>query len=349
MDDFFEQLPAVDEWRNVDISMFKNELLPAGKPAVLRGLASHWPAVDAGHSSAEALLNYLKAMKPSGSVELFLADSDTNGNMFYTHDLRDYNFKSSKVSFEHAIDCIYGYQKPDSPVAYAGSVPVAQHMPTFMEENSLGLFDNQITPRIWLGNKVKVAAHYDLSHNMACAVRGRRRFRLFPPQQVENLYVGPIDYTLGGRPASLVKFDEPDFYQFPRFKDALASASVAELEPGDALYIPSMWWHHVESLDSFSVLANYWWSPSMLGGDSAYDAMLHSLLTISALPKHERAAWRAFFDHYVFRSEQDPAKHIPEHRRGVLGEMTPKLYEYIKGYLINSMKLGWRKEDHNDE
>jgi hypothetical protein len=105
-----------------------------------------------------------------------------------------------------------------------------------------------------------------------------------------------------------------------------------------------MWWHHVESMDSFSALANYWWSPSMLGGDSAYDAMLHGLLTISALPKHERAAWQSFFDHYVFRPERSPAEHIPEQRRGVLGDMTPKLYEYIKGYLLSSMEQGWRKK-----
>ena len=29
--------------------------------------------------------------------------------------------------------------------------------------------------------------------------------------------------------------------------------------PGDAIYIPPLWWHHVESLGQFNVLVNYWY------------------------------------------------------------------------------------------
>src|SRR3546814_12307007 len=61
---------------------------------------------------------------------------------------------------------------------------------------------------------------------------------------------------------SLVDFAAPDLARFPRFAEALRHAQVAELGPGDAVFIPSMWWHHMEALDAFNVLVNYWWRPS---------------------------------------------------------------------------------------
>jgi hypothetical protein len=142
---------------------------------------------------------------------------------------------------------------------------------------------------------------------------------------------------LAGRPASLVDFDQPDFEKHPRFREALSTALVAELHPGDAVYIPAMWWHHVESQGDFNCLVNYWWSKSSYGGSTAYEALIHGLLTISDLPEEQRKAWRSFYDHYVFRVNGDPAEHIPIQRRGVLGRMTPKLYNKIKQFLYKSM------------
>ncbi|MFX7984900.1 cupin-like domain-containing protein, partial [Acinetobacter baumannii] len=85
---------------------------------------------------------------------------------------------------------------------------------------------------------------------------GRRRFTVFPPEQLPNLYLGPLDPTPAGQPVSLVDFHQPDFERFPRFRDALAAGEAAELAPGDAVYIPSMWFHHVEGLAPVNLLIN---------------------------------------------------------------------------------------------
>ena len=96
----------------------------------------------------------------------------------------------------------------------------------------------------------------------------------------------------------------PDFEAFPRFREALKTAQVAELDPGDAIFIPSMWWHQVEALAPFNVLVNYWWRDTPRFLAQPQDALNHALLAIRDLPEDEKKLWRQMFDYYVFG---DPA------------------------------------------
>jgi ribosomal protein L16 Arg81 hydroxylase len=98
---------------------------------------------------------------------------------------------------------------------------------------------------MWIGNRAMIAAHFDNNYNIACVVSGRRRFTVFPPEQVSNLYIGPLLRTPGGSPISTVDLRDPDYTKYPKFAQALESAEEAELEPGDAIYIPILWWHGV--------------------------------------------------------------------------------------------------------
>ena len=129
-----------------------------------------------------------------------------------------------------------------------------------------------------MGTRTRIAAHNDTPHNLACVAVGRRRFTLFPREQFRNLYLGPVDNTPAGRAVSMVDFHAPDLARHPRFADALSHAEVAELDAGDALYIPALWWHHVEGLAPFNVLVNYWWreTPRWLGAPQ--DALNHAML-----------------------------------------------------------------------
>ena len=121
--------------------------------------------------------------------------------------------------------------------------------------------DPAIQPRLWIGNRVTTPAHFDEFHNVACVVCGSRRFTLFPPAQVRNLYIGPLDFAPTGAAISMARLDRPDDPRFPLLRMALAEAQVAELQPGDAIYIPPLWWHHVASLGRLNALVNYWWKP----------------------------------------------------------------------------------------
>jgi len=103
--------------------------------------------------------------------------------------------------------------------------------------------------------------------------------------------------------------------------------------------MPALWWHHVESLTAFNVLVNYWWKgdADAAKADSARDALLHCLLAMNGLPAEQRAAWGAIFDHYAFHAGAQTAGHIPAHRRGVLGEISPEQATTLAAYLAERL------------
>jgi len=173
--------------------------------------------------------------------------------------------------------------------------------------------------------------------NLACVIAGRRRFTLFPPEQVANLYVGPLDFTPAGQAISLVDFARPDFDRYPRFAQALAHAQVVELAPGDALFIPGLWWHHVEALEPLNVLVNYWWRRSPAYMDSPMNALMLAIMTVRELPEHERRAWQQMFAHYIFEADEQTAQHVPAHARGVLSPMDANATRSLRARLLKRL------------
>jgi hypothetical protein len=194
-----------------------------------------------------------------------------------------------------------------------------------------------VVPRIWIGNRIQVATHYDLMENIGIVIAGRRRFTVFPPEQIANLYPGPFELTPAGTPVSLVDPANPDLDRFPRFAEAMAQAQTAVLEPGDAIYLPFHWWHAVGSLDAVNAFVNYWWNPAPKELGSPYDALMMGLMSLRGLPQDQRVVWRMLFDHYVFQTEGDPAAHLPADVKGVLGPITPALIGRMRATLVEAL------------
>jgi len=328
------ELPAIPEASPAEF----DRIVESGRPAIFRRLVADWPAVTAATQSAEEFRSYLLRFDGGLGVEAYVAPPEAEGRFFYSPNMDGFNFQRGYMRLDDAMASMLSERtKSRRSGIYVGSVPISQVLPGFEAENQLQLVRNKPAhARIWLGNETVVAAHWDSSNNVACVVGGLRRFTLFPPDQIANLYVGPIDMTISGPPSSLVDVRKPDFDRFPRFREALANAFAAELEPGDGIYIPALWWHHVEALSPFNALVNYWWEDAP--PDAAQGAGLacigHGLMTFSHLPRSQREAWRAFYDHYVFRLDSDPAEHIPAHARGALGETSPSLRQSIRQFLV---------------
>jgi len=313
----------------------------SGEPAVLRDLASEWPAVAAARRSPGDLIAYLRQLDSGAPVDAIMTAPEIEGRIFYRDALNGFNFVRNRLPLTAIAEQALRYAgHARAPAVAVQSAPLGECLPGFAAANPLPLAHPSAQPRIWLGNAVTTPTHLDEWFNVGCVVLGRRRFTLFPPTQIANLYVGPLDYAPTGAPMSLVQLHAPDFARFPRFREALAQARSAELGPGDAMFIPPLWWHNVESLDALNVLVNYWWhaSGAPLGSVSGYDSLLHAILNIRELPEPARAAWRELFEHYVFGSQEAVTAHIPEPRRGVLGRLAPADAERLQAQLAQRLR-----------
>jgi hypothetical protein len=331
-------LRPIDERDGIDRAALQSELIPAYRPVVLRGLVRHWPAVEAALRSDADAAAYLAGFDRGAIVEGFVGPPEIGGRFFYRDDM-GFNFERRRGPFGDVLRDILALSAQDSaPSVYIGSAPIPEVLPGFDARNGLDLLDPaQAIPRIWIGTPSVVSTHFDLSDNIACVVAGRRRFTLFPPEQLPNLYVGPLDHNMAGQPASMVELNAPDFARYPRFREALDAALTAELEPGDAIYIPTLWWHQIEALSPFNILVNHWWEDAPPDRGSMFEAMAHAIFAAGTVPPERLAAWRLWFDHYVFRANGDPAAHLAPQHRGILGESTPPLRQRFRQFLLRTL------------
>ncbi|EGF89291.1 transcription factor jumonji domain-containing protein [Asticcacaulis biprosthecium C19] len=331
-------------YEGVDRQRFETEIQPRQRPALLRGLIGSWPAVAAAGRSPQALCDYFIARSTAHKVMLQTARPDLAGRFSFTDDLRTVNHQQRHLSFGEIAPLILRDSADDgAPTQYAGGIPVDLVMPKVLAENRLDLLDIQRVSQVslWIGNRTRTAAHWDLPQNLACVIAGRRRFTLFPIDQIGNLYITPLDMTIAGQPTSLVDFFDPDFERFPRFRNAMAAAEVADMVPGDVLYMPSLWFHHVESLDSFGAMINFWWRDAAPYMTTPLLTLFHSLLTLRDMPLEERLRWRTLFDHYIFRPDGEaPLDHIPPAAHGLFSPMTPRNEQHLKAWLLQHLGRG---------
>ena len=332
---------AIAEWHDVTPDRFDAEILPLDEPAVLRGLVATWPAVAQGRQSPQAFAGYLAAFDNGTPVDALMTRPEEEGRIFYDAPMTGFNYLHAQQPVSRVLEQALRYaQFPSAPAVAVQSALIARCMPGFKRDNVLPLLDPAVEPRLWVGTAIVTPAHFDESHNIACCVAGRRRFTVLPPAQIANLYVGPLDHAPTGTPISMVDFAKPDFDRYPRFREALAHARVAELEPGDAIYLPPLWWHHVRSLERLNALVNYWWvrtAPGHAPPPSALDSLLHAVATLRGLPPAQREAWRAIFEHYVFDATRDVASHIPAERQSLLGSMTAQQHAQLRAFLVARM------------
>ena len=316
------------------------ELLSRDEPLVLKGLVKDWELVQAGRRSDREAMQYLLSFYNGRPLSASFGAPSIAGRLFYNEDFTELNFVSRRASLDEVLNLIEAhFADAQPPTHYIASTVIDAWLPGFRQQNDVGFAAHGLdpAPSIWIGNRTTASCHYDAPNNLACCAVGKRRFTMFPPEQIFNLYPGPLEPTPGGQAVSLVDLANPDFDRHPRFRAALAAGRVAELEPGDAVFIPSMWWHHVEALSRFNTLVNYWFSAVPKFIPTPMNALIQALWSIRDRPEREKRAWKEVFEYYVFGPAERSGEHIPEHARGVLGEMDEMKARQIRALLLNNL------------
>lgn len=330
-----------------DADSFRAQIIAQGQPVVLRNIGAAWPVFHAATKGEAALADYLVAQANSRHAMLFLGDPAIAGQYYYGDGPDGFNFRRQEVPLAKALEEIRARAaNPALGTAYMGSLITPAFLPDYAAANHPPIVPAATFPRLWLGTASKAACHYDAFDNLAVVVAGQRRFTLFPPEAVADLYVGPIDHTMAGQPVSLATSDPalPDWHSpehadaYPRFARWADRALVVDLAPGDGLFLPKLWWHQVEGLAPFNLMANYWWDAHAPGPDSPMLAMLLATITLAERPQAERDAFRAFFEHYVFRGSGHPLAHLPPEKRGILSQIDRNAYGQIRAMVLRELR-----------
>jgi lysine-specific demethylase 8 len=148
--------------------------------------------------------------------------------------------------------------RSDAPIGYLTArfeeLPPALHAE--LETPTYARGEPWLVAKLWISHEGTVSAlHWDLADNLHVQLCGRKRFSLVSPAESASVYPAGLLSSIPN--GSLVNLDAPDLARFPRL--ASAELHVAELEPGDGLYIPRRWWHHVRTVE-VSISANWFFA-----------------------------------------------------------------------------------------
>ncbi len=220
---------------------FLNEIYAPGRPAVLDGLVSAWPAtrwtpeslggrvgdlmveVQTGRNADELYERRKAAHRRTVRFAEFLKHSLTASNDTY---LTAYNSEGNRTfwaSLQGDLGAIDAYLNHD-------------------DEHGSGF--------PWIGGAATFTPlHHDLTNNLLVQLVGEKSLILVPPSETANLF------ACEGVFSELIDLDDP----VRRARFPLANAVEGyrvDLSPGDAIFIPVGWWHQVRSR-SFSVSVTY--------------------------------------------------------------------------------------------
>ncbi len=233
-------------------SVFFKKYVEANRPVVLSGVMEDWPALDrwswdhlaavAGDCTGEVIVSrnglypdYVTQPSPMAKVEMrfaeFLRRAVPAAGMEPLPPILEPGETIYLYGKSYLLDAVPALRADLRTPACLG--PAAQPF-----------------QRLWISSAGCVTPlHYDLSNGFLCQVRGAKRVWLFDPGQGGRLY--PRGAQFPGldnfERQTQVDIHHPDLDAFPEFRHA--TALECHLRQGDTLFIPSNWWHEVETLE----------------------------------------------------------------------------------------------------
>lgn len=207
---------------------FESRYLKPQKPVILRGLWKQYPAYE------KWTMDYFRQTMGSLEVSLF---SSLKANPSET-----LKVPHAKMKFNEYLDLIE--KEPTDLRLFL--FPVFKHKPELLKDFGYPKITGRYLkiPFMFFGPASSITRMHqdiDMSNVFLTQFAGRKRVVLFAPDQSDLLYRLPFNVH------STVDIDKPDYDTYPAMKYAQGYSAV--LEPGDTLFMPSGYWHHIEYLD----------------------------------------------------------------------------------------------------
>ncbi|PBC30364.1 JmjC domain-containing protein [Apis cerana cerana] len=235
----------VTQYIEPSMELFYKEIFMPKIPAILKDCIKHWKALKQWKD-----LKYLINVAGNRLVPIEIGSRYT-----------DENWSQQLLNFSEFLQK-YILTKNDQ-IGYLAQHQLFEQIPELKDDFTIPEYCNftdnddvkQPDINVWFGPSGTVSPlHFDPKNNFLCQVFGYKRIILYHPNDSSNLY--PYDTRLLNNTAQVDPLS-PNYEKWPNF--IKARGLMTYLKPGEMLYIPPKWWHHVTSLtSSFSV--SFWWS-----------------------------------------------------------------------------------------
>ena len=262
----------------------------ASKPLILgAGSSSIGPHSPRGGPHHRRSATTFKSMDRGTPAPVMEAPASTQGRFGYNSDVREFTFSTRQRSISETLDRIERQIDLTERTHHrdARCCRLPRTMPDFVRQDPM--------PLLAAGRAANVAGRACPDANssrsatttLACVIAGLRRFVLFPPEQVVNLYIGPIDNPAAA--FNRVDLEAPDFSRFPRFAKAFGrSRRPPELGPWRRAVHAAALRERTQrdiarSLQCHGQLIGG--APRLKGSQNPYDCFLTALLAMKDLPR----------------------------------------------------------------
>lgn len=231
------QLKPVAKVDSIEPEVFRKEYYEPALPVIIKDLAKEWPAYTKWN------WDYFKQLVGEQKVPLYNnVKSDAYTPINKADDYKTFGEYIDMISKGPAGWRIFLFNIFDHAPELTKDFTWPEHlMKGFVKKY----------PMLFTGGASSIThMHFDidLSHILHTQFGGRKRVLMFPFKEQHKLYRKPFEVLSMADFSNYYQEGKLDFEKFPALK--LAEGYDFILEPGDTLFMPAGYWHHMEYLDS---------------------------------------------------------------------------------------------------
>jgi hypothetical protein len=245
-------LKPVATFDTLDPETFKKDFYNRGIPVVIKQLSTDWPAYQKWN------WEYFRQLVGHKKVPLYNnVKSDAYTPINKADDYKTFGEYIDMISkgpagwriflfniFDHAPQLTKDFTWPE------------QYMKGFVKKY----------PMLFTGGQGSIThMHFDIdmSHILHTQFGGRKRVLMFPYQEQHKLYRKPWEVLSLADFSNYYEEGKLNYEKFPALK--MAEGVDLILEPGDTLFMPAGYWHHMEYLESGFAMSLRAMQPSFAG------------------------------------------------------------------------------------